>query len=367
MKGVALAAGLVIGILPLVTCCLPSGQGHARGADVQRWNSESAATYLDHRTDWWIHNMGAIDQGTACVSCHTALPYAMARATLRPKNEKLQISKTEAELLASVKKRVEKAATMAPFLSGPVQSRGTESVLNVVVLTQYQPDGAAVSHDLSLAYQTLWERQIKSGPSAGSWAWFSLGNEPWEAPDSQYWGATLAAKSIGEAPEGYRSRPNIQSNLIRLRTYLKANESTQSLYNQLALVIANRAWPGLISSSKKAEIVARALAMVRSDGGWRAADLIPPTWPRRGNTPQHPTSGGFGTAFVVYALEEAQIPGARSAIDGGKGWLLHHQDPTTGAWIGYSVNEQRDLNSDVGKFMTDAATAYAILALTSHP
>src|SRR5262249_21518078 len=43
----------------------------------------AAAVYLDSRLDWWVHWPNAArDHDTSCVSCHTALPYALARPTL---------------------------------------------------------------------------------------------------------------------------------------------------------------------------------------------------------------------------------------------------------------------------------------------
>ena len=48
------------------------------------WNRKAAAAYLDQRSTWWTTWPNAQrDHGTFCVSCHTALPYALARPALR--------------------------------------------------------------------------------------------------------------------------------------------------------------------------------------------------------------------------------------------------------------------------------------------
>src|SRR5579862_2697400 len=222
-------------ILALALCFSLSSSAdkrHAQSHPDNTWNSKAAAAYLDQRTSWWMNNMGAIDHGTACVSCHTGLPYALARPTLRTEFGEPDLSPTEHQLLGSVTKRVRLSNEVQPFLSGPTESRGTESVLNALVMVTYDDQGPTLKDDTRQALATMWARQLKSGENAGAWPWFSLGNEPWEAPDSQYWGATLAALALGMLPRQYQSAPEYQDNLNLLEQYLQKGESGQSLHNR---------------------------------------------------------------------------------------------------------------------------------------
>jgi squalene-hopene/tetraprenyl-beta-curcumene cyclase len=74
---------LVLGLL--MACSRPgaSSAAAAPGANppdraASSWSPKAAAAYLDRRADWWMGWQGAArDHGTFCVSCHTALPYAL--------------------------------------------------------------------------------------------------------------------------------------------------------------------------------------------------------------------------------------------------------------------------------------------------
>ena len=68
-------------------------------------------------------------------------------------------------------------------------------------------------------------------------------------------------------------------------------------------------------------------------------------------------------------LQVAGVPKDRPQVAKGLAWLRSNQDPS-GAWRAASVNKNRAPESkdpgkaNVGKFMWDAATAYAVLALS---
>ena len=72
-----------------------------------------------------------------------------------------------------------------------------------------------------------------------------------------------------------------------------------------------------------------------------------------------------GELREVYGrLQQAGRPASDAAVARGRAWLVAHQDRTSGGWTASSVNKRRDPASDTGKFMSDAATAYAVLALS---
>src|ERR1022692_4651966 len=85
----------------LCTCAI------AGDNDTGNWNSKSAAAYLDQRASWWITwKPAARDHDTFCISCHTSLPYALARPALRNALGEQGLSSNERQFVANVTKRV---------------------------------------------------------------------------------------------------------------------------------------------------------------------------------------------------------------------------------------------------------------------
>src|SRR5215510_12857190 len=75
--GTCLAAFVVCGVLGIAARSTGS-------KDSLGWNPQAAAAYLDGRaTIWATWPNAARDHGTFCISCHTTLPYAIARPALR--------------------------------------------------------------------------------------------------------------------------------------------------------------------------------------------------------------------------------------------------------------------------------------------
>ena len=337
------------------------------------WDAKAAAAYLDGRLGWWMGwPKAARDHETFCVSCHTALPYALSRRALGKELAEEAPSANERRLLDNVVKRVRLWKEVAPYYSDAdrgayktSESRGTESVLNALVLASRDAQGGQLSDDARAALQNMWAEQQTTGKQKGAWSWLRFANEPWEADDSDYFGATLAAVAAGTAPGDYRERPEIQDNVKMLREYLNHESAAQTAINRVDLLWASAKMPGLIDGERRSAIIQEVLAKQQADGGWSLATLTG-GWKRADGTAQEAKSDGYATGIVIFALQQAAIPRENAQLKRGLAWLGQNQNRAGGFWPGYSLNKNdaHHLSPDTARFMTDAATAYATLALS---
>jgi squalene-hopene/tetraprenyl-beta-curcumene cyclase len=365
-------------IAAVVSCLLLAGTvvaSHARPklAAASSWNKQSAAAYLDYRESWWQNwPKSARDHGTFCVSCHTAMPYAISRSALHNSLGEPAPTAQERELLTSIEKRVRLWSTVAPFYTDAdrgqyksVESRGTESVLNALILASSDAQTGKLSDVTGVALDNMWDEQQTSGDQKGGWRWLRFHNEPWEADDSDYYGATLAAVAAGIAPENYASSPDVQSHINILREYLNRGFEAQTTLNHAQLLWASARVPALIAPPRQAAIVSELLVKQQPDGGWSTSSLSG-NWQRADATPQETKSDGFATAFVAFVLEQAGVSQQNPQLARALKWLQENQDTKEGCWSAPSLNrsEEHHQSPETARFMSDAATAYAVLALT---
>ncbi|MBV9742184.1 MAG: hypothetical protein JO099_00350, partial [Acidobacteriia bacterium] len=218
------------------------------------WNAGAAAGYLDTRQSWWQSwPRSQRDHDTTCVSCHTVLPFAVGRTSLHTTLKDDTPSSPERTMLAYIEKRVGLWAETEPFYkeaSGPtkpVESRGTEAVLNAFVLATYDARSGHLREITRKAFENAWSLQLDSG----TWDWLNFHYAPWEADDSQYWGTTLMAMAVANAPDRYRDAPQIQPGLEKLRTWLKERYTRQPLINRVFVLWTSSRMPGLLSPTEQ--------------------------------------------------------------------------------------------------------------------
>ena len=338
------------------------------------WDPRSAAAYLDKRQSWWMEWPRAQrDHETFCVSCHTAVPYALSRSALRRALAEQAPSPNERRLLDNVTKRVRLWKEVEPFYKdadrGPyksVESRGTESVLNALILSSRDAQSRQLSNDAHTAFENMWAEQQTAGKEKGAWLWLRFKNEPWEADDSDYFGATLAAIAIGIAPENYCATPEVQARLRPLRAYLNREFAAQTNINRVLLLWAAAKLPGLLESDQQKAIIGTLLEKQQADGGWSLSSLSG-DWKRADGTPQDTISDGYATGLITFALEQAGISPDNAKLKRGLAWLTLNQDKTEGFWPAYSLNKNKEhhIAPETALFMNDAATSYAVLSLTA--
>jgi squalene-hopene/tetraprenyl-beta-curcumene cyclase len=223
-----------------------------------------------------------------------------------------------------------------------------------------------------MAFANMWAAQLPTGPSAGAWDWLDFSLKPWESTDAQYFGAALAALAVGVAPEQYGCTDAIQPPFKRLNAYLTREYPNQSLLNRMMLLWAASKVPALATLERRDRLIAEIESDQRRDGSWRLPDLTRPqflsspraylrSWVDKSGLIDQ-ASDGYATGLATVVLLQAGEPPTSPVVQSAIRWLSQHEDPG-GFWPATSLNTRRDPTSNVGRFMTDAATAFASLAL----
>jgi hypothetical protein len=356
------------------------GLGPASQAETSpAWDRAAAARYMDARMDLWWEKAKSLKTGNGeakCLSCHTGVPYALARAGLRHAEGQGALTPNERRMLDIVTSRVASRDGDQPYYDhNPakiVESRGTEPVINALVLTQYDSDVAP------RAIERLWDTQRADG----AWDWLDFAYEPAESADSVFQGAAIAAFAVGSQP-GMKASGTVKGKAgrERLRGYVQANVASQNLYNRTWALLASSRLQGLLTAEQRDMIIRDLVAAQRQDGGWSFSEFGPWRWSRTA-VPFEPhgtldkdllaQSDGLATGMAVYALKA--VGREEVLVKKGRDWLIMHQIPERAGdeawapWRAHSLNYDREHGGPKGEswrrmFMSDLATGFSVLAL----
>jgi squalene-hopene/tetraprenyl-beta-curcumene cyclase len=316
------------------------------------WSPEAAARYLDGRQKAWFEWKPALSADGPCVSCHTGMTYLLARPALRKALKEKEPTVYEKGLMDRLRSHVGEKPAAA------LQS--VESIFAAMFLSNEDAHKAMSAHTQK-AFDQVWTLQNADGKNQGAWKWYAANLDPWENPESIYYGASLAALALGSTPESYRKDPAARDRATMLTQYLMKPPAPVRLHDRLAMLWASSTLPSLLADDARRALVSEVFGKQSADGGWSLEALGP--WMAHADAPAHQGSDAYATAFTAFALHRGGVPASHPGMKKALAWLKSKQDPTTGAWPAVSMNKQRPPDSMEGHFMSDAATAFASLAL----
>ena len=368
----------------------------ATTAATSSWNREAAAAYLDQRMNEWFAKGEKLRTGegqTICVSCHTVIPYALARPALRRAMHVDAPTPQEARLVDETSRRVHTYDTHQLLYDFDEdkkgESRGTEAVLYALILAS--ADAGQARREPSDATRRAMTRLWQTQRADGAWEWLDFGLEPFESIDSAYQGAAFAALAVGKTPT-LSSGTDARAGIAKLGNYLRTNYPSQNLYNRIWGLLASASLNEVVLTrtdrdelDKLDKLTGELQRRQRDDGGWSLEGLGGWRWNRATAPFQSPgkrdlslavTSDGYATGLIVYTLRQAGLAVEHPVVNRGLQWLRANQRPVRvgdqewPAWRAHSLNYDREHGGSKGEpwrrlFMSDAATAFASLALSA--
>ena len=187
-------------------------------------------------------------------------------------------------------------------------------------------------------------------------------------PESQFYGVTLAAMATAAAPMEYRNRTDVRDHLAALTAYLQREQRKQPMHNRLMALWASAklrevdaSAPDALSGPVRQGILDELWRSQQADGGWTIASLGP--WAKHDTAPVAKGSDSYATALIAFILPQAGARRDDKRLGRALDWLRAHQDRQSGSWAADSMNKVYPPDSMQVKFMRDAATSFAVLAL----
>jgi squalene-hopene/tetraprenyl-beta-curcumene cyclase len=305
----------------------------------KEWSLARSAEYLDRAAMAWLDKQ-------KCAACHTNYPYLMAGPSLAesPSPGLVRMRKFFEDRVANWDKD-DLSARPDPGSEGV-----TEVVATAATLAFHDAQTTGKLHPLTRqALDRIWTLQQDNG----AWDWNKHRLPPVEHDD--YFGAVFAALGVGVAPEGYAQSDKARAGLAKLRNYFAKNPPPD-LHHKTWLLWASLRLDGLMTPAEREQTKTRLLALQRDDGGWSLPSLG--EWKRLDGTPNDAKapSDGYATGLVLYVLRQAGLEANARPVERGAAWLKTHQR-VSGRWF------TRSLNADRGHYMTNAGTAFAVMAL----
>jgi hypothetical protein len=342
-------------------------------ADARSWNPQAAARYLRDRQHAWLDFTAKRaenrhePQTVACASCHTVLPDLLAEPALAQTLGSSGPSPYEVVLTDRIRDKVMRPDAPQNVRIGYLRS--AEPIIYALVLTydDREQHHKVLSGEAEEGLRRMWAEQIRTGKERGSWAWPDTSLDPWETPESVYFGTALAALAVGYAPAEYLKRPGLQRQIGEMSEYLRQRFHEQILHHRLAALWASSNLPNVVSAADREATLEELWRDQNADGGWSWSALGP--WKPRPDSfvatvATSRDSDGYATAFAACSLREAGVAGSAPQLRSALSWLAGHQDTKTGGWEARSLNGLYPDDPVLGHLMGDAATAYAVIALS---
>ena len=272
-----------------------------------------------------------------CMTCHTNVPYMLARPKLGGDPKPMR------EIRRFLEATVIGWETSKPRVDYDV-------VATAVALTWNDTATTGKLHPATrAALDKMWTVQQEDG----SWDWPACDWPPLE--HDQFYSVAYVAVAVSMAPDNYRDTRAAQAGLDNIRKYLKENPTTE-LHHKATLLWASAKIDGLLSDVEKKATLAELRKLQLPDGGWNTPALGPYAKRRGGIENPMYVSDGYATGFVTYVLRQTGTAADDPALKKAVAWLKANQRES-GRWFTQSPGGSK------AQYLTNVSSMFAILAL----